>query len=77
MEFERITEMANYIRTYTNAIHTLSTTMQQVTQDLYSIQVSPPDDIIVQVKSNVQPAELDILLYDIYVCLIFFLFLDF
>ncbi len=69
--------MANYIRTYTNAIHTLSTTMQQVTQDLYSIQVSPPDDIIVQVKSNVQPAELDILLYDIYVCLIFFLFLDF
>jgi len=30
MELDRITEMANYIRTYTNSIQTLSETMHQV-----------------------------------------------
>jgi hypothetical protein len=90
MELDRITEMGNYIRTYTNSIQTLSETMHQVnfiqffilnilfllkiTQDLYSIKVLPSNDIISQTRSIDQPAELDILLYDIYVCLRFIFF---
>jgi hypothetical protein len=36
--------------------------------ELSTIQVSAHNDIIVQARSNVQPAEFEILLYDIYVC---------
>jgi hypothetical protein len=40
----------------------------QVAQDLYLIKVLPSTDIVIQARSNVQPTEIEILLYDIYVC---------
>jgi hypothetical protein len=90
MELNRITEIAHFIRTYTNSIQTLNETMSQVnfiqflisntfflfvllkvTQSLYSIQVIPSDDIIIQARSNQQSTEIELLLYDIYVWSIF------
>jgi hypothetical protein len=40
----------------------------QVAQELYLIKVLPSTDIVIQARSNVQPTEIEILLYDIYVC---------
>ena len=39
----------------------------KISQELYAIQISASTDIIIQARSNVQPAELEVLLYDIYV----------
>jgi hypothetical protein len=69
MELNRITEVGSIIGTYVTSIRTLTETMRQVTQDLGAIQVLPSNDIIVQARSNVQPTEFEILLYDIYVCI--------
>jgi hypothetical protein len=68
MEFDRINEMEKFIQTYTNAIQILGETMNQIKQDLYSIQITPQDDIVMEAKLNVQTTETEILLYDIYVC---------
>ncbi|CAF3486250.1 unnamed protein product [Rotaria sp. Silwood1] len=66
MELDRINEMEKFIQTYTNSIQKLSETMNQVTQELYSIRITPQDDIITEGKLNVQTTETEILLYDIY-----------
>jgi hypothetical protein len=84
MELDRITEMEKFIQTYNNAIQILCETMNQVNylidriiylfffrkvkQDLYSIRITPQDDITTEAKLNVQTTETEILLYDIYVC---------
>ncbi|CAF1090374.1 unnamed protein product [Adineta steineri] len=66
MELDRINEMDKFIQTYTSGIKALTETMNQVTQDLYSIRVTPQDDIVVEAKLNLQVVETEILLYDIY-----------
>ncbi|CAF1506204.1 unnamed protein product, partial [Adineta ricciae] len=66
MELDRISEMEKFIQTYSNAIKTLTDTMNQVTQDLYAIRITPQSDIVLEAKQNVQAAETEILTYDIY-----------
>ncbi|CAF1507621.1 unnamed protein product, partial [Adineta ricciae] len=66
MELDRITEMEKFIQTYSNAIKTLTDTMNQVTQDLYAIRITPVSDVVLEAKQNVQTAEIEILTYDIY-----------
>ncbi|CAF0879099.1 unnamed protein product [Rotaria sordida] len=66
MELDRINEMEKFIQTYNNSIQKLCETMSQITQELYSIRITPQDDIITEGKLNVQTTETEILLYDIY-----------
>ncbi|UJR32682.1 hypothetical protein I4U23_020142 [Adineta vaga] len=66
MELDRINEMEKFIQTYTTAVKTLTDTMNQITQDLYAIRITPQDDIVTEAKLNVQTTETEILLYDIY-----------
>ncbi|CAF3462707.1 unnamed protein product [Rotaria socialis] len=66
MELDRITEMKNFTQSFINSIQKFCETMYQISHDLNSIQISPNEDIITQARSNSQPNELEILLYDIY-----------
>ncbi|CAF4340042.1 unnamed protein product [Rotaria sp. Silwood2] len=66
MELDRINEMEKFIQTYTNSIQKLNETMNQITQELYSIRITPQDDIVIEGKLNLQTTETEILLYDIY-----------
>ncbi|CAF0998642.1 unnamed protein product [Rotaria sordida] len=66
MELDRINEMEKFIQTYNNSIQKLCETMSLITQELYSIRITPQDDIITEGKLNVQTTETEILLYDIY-----------
>lgn len=42
----------------------------EIKQELLAIRITPAIDIISEAKSNVLTVETEILLYDIYVCLI-------
>ncbi|CAF3198672.1 unnamed protein product [Rotaria socialis] len=66
MELDRINEMEKFIQTYTNSIQKLSETMNQITQELFSIRITPSEDIVTEGKLNLQTTETEILLYDIY-----------
>ncbi|CAM4816040.1 unnamed protein product [Rotaria magnacalcarata] len=66
MELDRINEMEKFIQTYTNSIQKLSETMNQITQELFSIRITPQEDIVTEGKLNLQTTETEILLYDIY-----------
>ncbi|CAF4691249.1 unnamed protein product, partial [Rotaria socialis] len=48
MELDRINEMEKFIQTYTNSIQKLSETMNQITQELFSIRITPSEDIVTE-----------------------------
>ncbi|UJR14375.1 hypothetical protein I4U23_001371 [Adineta vaga] len=66
MEIDRLTEMANFFRTFDGTMKTVSETIHQISEDIHTIQIIPENDIVTVARSSVQMPETEILLYDIY-----------